>query len=147
MKTYLFVALGASFGAVLRFLVKNIHIWDNATNFPADTFCINLAGSFLLAFFLRLAFEALTVGPNTRHAVSTGVLGAFTTFSAFCAETVFLITGGQLLTALMYASFSVLGGLALAYLGYILGQIVYPKRDSTPAQTAPAQILLKGETK
>jgi len=147
MRTYLFIAVGASLGTVLRFLVKDIHIWNNSANFPTDTFFINLTGSFLLALFLTLSLEVLTIGPNTRLAVSTGVLGAFTTFSAFCKEAVLLIQGGQPMTAMVYVVLSVLGGLALAYLGCMLGQAVYGKPAQAPAEPIAAQILLEGKSK
>jgi CrcB protein len=78
---------------------------------------VNLVGSCAIGFVLTLAFERGLVAPATRLFLVTGVLGGFTTFSAFSWETLVLVRDGQALPALGYVAGSVLGGFAAALLG------------------------------
>ena len=82
---YLAVAIGGFVGAVLRFgLAEFLGTWHG---FPIATFLTNLSGSFLLGFFYTLTLERFPIHPHIRLGVGTGLVGAFTTFSTFTAET------------------------------------------------------------
>ena len=77
-------------------------------------------GSLLIGVLSALFAERITVGEPLRLLVITGLLGGFTTFSAFSYELYAQLTGGNLLAAALYMLGSVGGGLAAAVLGIIL---------------------------
>jgi CrcB protein len=117
----LLVALGGAIGSVLRWAA----VWGasrlpRAAGYPWGTLGVNLVGSCAIGFVLTLAFERGLVAPATRLFLVTGVLGGFTTFSAFSWETLVLVRDGQALAALGYVAGSVLGGFAAALLGAAL---------------------------
>ena len=113
--TTLHVALGGAIGAAARYAVGvGLFRLMGPTSFPLGVFAVNVVGSFAMGLFVVLAAQrGLThLGPF----VMTGMLGGFTTFSAFSLETVTLLERGQLGLALAYVLGSVVlsvGGLAL----------------------------------
>jgi CrcB protein len=115
------VAVGAALGAVGRWgagLLLN-HRWQA---FPLGTLFVNLLGGLLVG----VAIVWLQHKPygNLHLFVLTGVLGGFTTFSAFSAESLALIARGQWTLALAHASAHVLGALACAALGVAAARAV-----------------------
>lgn len=122
MRTYIYIGVGGFLGAVLRYTIKNWQMLNIFSPFPFDIFIINMAGCFALAFFLRLAFDIWEVDPDVRLGISTGFLGAFTTFSTFCRDIVSLFLGGHLFYAATNAILSVTVGAAAVYLGDVCGK-------------------------
>lgn len=111
------VAGGAAVGAVLRYLLG---IWITARmgpGFPFGTLAINLIGCLLIGLILTLAARGAPLGEPARLLLVTGLLGGFTTFSAFGYETYSLILGGRLPAAAAYVGASVAGGLLCVALG------------------------------
>lgn len=90
--TLLTVALGGALGACLRHLL-NLEVPDRAGAFPWTTFGINVAGCFLLA--LLPAAALVRRHPLLPPLLGTGVLGGFTTLSAYSEQTRALVAGGQ----------------------------------------------------
>ena len=85
---------------------------------------MNVSGSFLIGF-LGAAFDSrLPVPPETRAAALVGVIGGYTTFSTFSFETFSLIQGGRFWLAALYASASVLLGLAAVWTGVRMAQML-----------------------
>ncbi len=114
--TLLFVALGGAIGASLRygFGVAMFRALG-PTEFPLAILSVNVIGSFLMGFFVVMAaHKGLT---HLNPFVMTGVLGGFTTFSAFSLETVTLMERGQVGPAAIYVGASV----GLSVLGLMLG--------------------------
>ena len=113
------VAFGGAIGSVARFLVGFGATKAFGLGFPWGTLIVNVAGGFAmgaLAGWLALkAGEAWT--QPVRLFVATGVLGGFTTFSAFSLEAVLLWERGQAAAAIAY----VLASVALSILGLVLG--------------------------
>jgi len=122
MLKYIYIFIGGALGAVLRLAIKNIHIWNYHENIPLNTLIINITGSFILALFLTFAFEVMEVDADIRLGVSTGFLGAFTTFSTLCKETVALMVSGEYFSAISYLTVSTVLGLTAAYLGIVLAR-------------------------
>ena len=122
MVKYLSIGLGGFFGAIARVLLKSVVIVADSGQFPLNTFLINIAGSFLLSFILTVAFEGWRMNADLRMGLTTGLLGAFTTFSTFCKESVGLMRSGALPVALLYMAGSVAAGLFAAYLGVVLAR-------------------------
>lgn len=112
------VALGGAIGASLRYLsgVAVLRL-IGPTAFPVAIMSVNIIGSFLMGVFAAAAaHRGLT---SFSPFVMTGVLGGFTTFSAFSLETMTLIERGQMGSAMLYVVLSVVlsvGGLALGLL-------------------------------
>ncbi|WP_439120057.1 fluoride efflux transporter CrcB [Marivita sp.] len=112
------VALGGAIGASLRYLSGvGVLRLIGPTEFPVAIMSVNIVGSFLMGVFAAAAaHRGLT---SFAPFVMTGVLGGFTTFSAFSLETMTLIERGQMGSAMLYVVLSVVlsvGGLALGLL-------------------------------
>ena len=122
MRKYVFVGIGSFIGAVLRYLVKNIQIYNYHESFPLNTLIINVGGAFILALILTFALEIWEFNPDIRTGLTVGLLGAFTTFSTLCKETVGLMTSGDYFSAVLYITVSIMLGLGSAYLGIILAR-------------------------
>ena len=127
MRKYTFIALGGMLGAILRYLIKNIHINNYKGIIPINTLFINISGSFVLALILTIAFEVFEFDADIRLGIATGFLGAYTTFSTLCKETVNLMRQGDYYSAISYIGFSTMLGLAAAYFGVILAREVVSK--------------------
>ena len=117
MKEYIFIGIGGFIGAVSRYSLKNIRICGYHGNFPLNTLIINIAGSFLLALILVAVLEIPKFNKCIKTGLTIGFLGAFTTFSTFCRETVELLTNDHYFIALFYVGLTILVGLAAAWLG------------------------------
>ncbi len=118
------ISLGASFGAVMRWLAG---VWLNGrwNGFPLGTLFVNCLGGLLIGSAL-VWFER-TPSETMRLLVVTGVLGGFTTFSAFSVESLIMLQRGEWGLALMHTVAHVAGALAFAALGFRLGQLVLVK--------------------
>lgn len=90
--------------------------------FPSTTLLVNLAGSLLLGFYLARRQGAITARWSLPF-WAIGVLGSFTTFSAFGVEVFRLLAAQAVLMAVGYVLVSTLGGLAMALLGERLGAV------------------------
>lgn len=111
----LYVALGGGIGAWLRFAVGRVI--GAAGPFPLATLTINVAGS--LAMGLLAGWLARQAGSteSARLLLGVGLLGGFTTFSAFSLEVAGLIQRGLMGSAALYILLSVAGGVAGLFLG------------------------------
>jgi len=115
MKWWLLFA-GGGVGTVLRYAVG---VWVGARTgpgFPWGTFAVNLIGCFAIGVLATLA-DARWISPAARLTLVTGVLGGFTTFSAFGLETWQLAAEGRAGLALANALASVVCGLVAVALG------------------------------
>jgi CrcB protein len=87
----LLVALGGGIGSVLRYLTSGVAARWLGLDFPYGTLIVNVAGSFLIGLVQALAEEAAVLPEPARLFLSAGVMGGFTTYSAFSYETVRLV--------------------------------------------------------
>ena len=83
----LWVALGGAVGSVLRFVLASWFAARTGPGFPWGTFSVNVAGSFAMGVVLHAGLRAGLLPETARIALAAGLLGGFTTFSAFSAET------------------------------------------------------------
>ena len=115
------ISLGASVGAVLRWLAG---VWLNErwSGFPLGTLFVNCVGGLLIG--VALAWFERTPNEMLRLLLVTGLLGGFTTFSAFSVESLILLQRGEWVLALGHTLAHVVGALAFAALGLRIGQLM-----------------------
>lgn len=119
MTGFLLVGLGGALGAMARYGAGLAAVRLGAGDFPWATLFVNVAGG------LAMGVLAGTLGAEdhgARQLLGVGVLGGFTTFSAFSIETVRLIEGGQADVALGYALASVLLSISACWIGLLLAR-------------------------
>ena len=114
-----YIALGGILGTLARYLIQGV-IQSRAGAFPVGTLAINVAGSFLLGFIVRLATGSTIVSAELRGGLTIGFCGAFTTMSTFSYETVALLTDGEYWYAGLYAGGTVFGCLLATAVGLAL---------------------------
>lgn len=118
MKGILIVALGGAIGSVARYKLSGYVLHHTIDwRFPAGTFAVNVAGCLVAGILAGLAEKHHVLSADTRLFLFTGVLGGFTTFSAFGLETMFLLKRGEVLVAGANVVLSVVAGLAALWLG------------------------------
>lgn len=127
MMNVAYVAMGGAVGAALRYLVGLgvIRAMGQGAlgGFPVAIITVNIIGSFLMGFFVVVAANrGLT---HLSPLVMTGLLGGFTTFSAFSLETVTLIERGQWGAAGVYVALSVIGSVGALFLGVLIARGVF----------------------
>jgi CrcB protein len=113
------VALGGALGSVSRFLLGPALQRAFDATFPVGTLFINITGSLILGFVMRLAVEGVNVTPEARAFIAVGFCGGFTTFSTFSFEAMRLLEDGEGWRAAMYVFASVLLSLAAAFVGLV----------------------------
>ena len=118
MPNLLIVMLGGALGAGARHLVGSFTLARFGPGFPWGTLSVNLAGGLLMGL---LAGWLVRAGGSeaTRLFFAVGVLGGFTTFSAFSLETFLMLERGQFGVAAVYIGASVIGSVAFLFLGLL----------------------------
>lgn len=119
MITALWIAAGGAVGTIARYGLSGM---INQTSQPWGTVTVNLLGSFALGFLIGL--WGMEYSSDQRLAATVGLLGGFTTFSAFSLETVSIWEAGHGVVAVASALVSVVGGLAAAAGGLALGRTI-----------------------
>jgi CrcB protein len=123
MRALLLVGIGGMIGSIARYKAGGwvLH-WTILEKFPYSTFAVNVAGCLAAGVLAGLVEKQGWFGADTRLFLFTGLLGGFTTFSAFGLDALYLLRRGEMLTAVSYASLSVLLGLAAAWIGFRMVQ-------------------------
>ncbi len=119
MKSLIFVMTGGAIGAGLRFGLSRV-IPVGVSGWPWPTFAANVAGGLAMGMLAAWLLRGNGLPENMRLFLGVGVLGGFTTFSAFSLEMAQMIQRGQIGMALLYASASV----ALALLALFAGMAI-----------------------
>ena len=120
--TWLAVAVGGAMGSILRHGVNVLGAQWMGRATPWSTFVVNIVGSFVIGLLAGLiAASRLTMTPTARTFVFVGIIGGFTTFSAYMLDTLTLVEGGHVGKALLNVTAQVGLGYALAFAGYRLG--------------------------
>lgn len=122
------VALGGGLGAWLRFLTGVA--WTRAIGpaaasaFPLATLSVNVIGSLAMGLLAGWLARTGTAGEPWRLLLGVGVLGGFTTFSAFSLEFALLVERGELGTAMAYVAVSLIAGFAALFAGLFVMRAV-----------------------
>lgn len=115
---FLLVFVGGGLGAMARYFVTT-NLAGKLGNFPIGTMAANILGSFLMGLVVGIIAGRSSL-ENVRLLLAVGFLGGFTTFSSFSAETLSLIQGGQMFSAMANILVSVVAGLAACFAGLTL---------------------------
>ena len=117
----LLVMAGGAIGSLARYLVGTLTLRTLGPDYPWGTLAVNLIGGLLMGL---LASTLARAGGNeqTRLLIGVGLLGGFTTFSAFSLDVATLIERGQLGVALAYALTSVIGSVIALFGGLYLAR-------------------------
>ena len=116
------VAAGGALGSGLRHGVNVLAMRLGWINFPAATLAVNLVGCFAMGLFVELLARRLGASQELRLFVATGVLGGFTTFSAFSFDAATLWERGAGAMAAAYVLVSVVGAIAALFAGLWLAR-------------------------
>lgn len=122
MIRFVLIFLGSGFGGVCRYAVSGWAQRANGSSFPMGTLAVNVVGCLLIGFLLGGFSGRLLIREEMRIALTVGILGGFTTFSAFGAETFALLNDGQFPRAGANVAFNVGFGLVAVWAGYRLAE-------------------------
>ena len=120
MRLLLFAAAGGAIGAGARHLVNIGFGRALGAGFPWSTLFVNVLGSLLMGALIEILALRLNVSPEVRTLLVTGVLGGFTTFSAFSLDFSVLVERGETAGALVYAVGSVGASIGALFIGLLL---------------------------
>jgi CrcB protein len=122
IKLILLVGTGSFIGGVLRYLISFPLLHKYPHGFPWGTLMVNILGCFLIGLLYGYVNKVSLAG-EWRMFLATGVLGGFTTFSAFSNETITLFNNGQSGSAALYVGSSVIIGLLATVFGMYLTRL------------------------
>lgn len=120
MPVVLWVALGGGIGAAARY---GVNVWSGrvlGAEFPWHTLIVNVLGCFIMGLLTGLLALKLNLSQEARAFLTTGILGGFTTFSAFSLDTAPLMERKAMLAAGAYAGASVLFSILAVFAGLLL---------------------------
>jgi CrcB protein len=120
VNTIFFISIGAVLGALLRhFMMTGINrIW--VQSYPLATLIINVLGSFILGLLVELFAVKLSVSQDLKAMLTVGFLSSFTTLSTVALEFALLSSRGQLSTAFLYVTLTMLLSVGAVFLGFYL---------------------------
>lgn len=118
------VAIGGGIGALGRYQLGRAitHLVGAGASFPWATLAVNVLGSLVMGLLFGWLARHGGAGETFRLLFGVGLLGGFTTFSAFSLELLLLVERGSTGLAVTYAGVSVLAGLAALYIGLLIAR-------------------------
>lgn len=117
---YFVIGIGGFLGANLRYIVQTWAAGKWGAAFPYGTLLANGTGSFILALFVTLVTQRLTVAPEWRLFFAVGFVGGYTTFSSFTVETFTLLQQGSWLLGAV----NLFGNLLAGFIGVFAGTVL-----------------------
>ncbi len=118
------VMLGGAIGAGFRYHIGTVALRNLGPGFPFGTWIVNLLGGLLMGVLAGVIARTPVEGEPLRLFLGVGVLGGFTTFSAFSLETFNMLSRGEYVMASAYAVSSVAGSVLMLVFGLGLGRAV-----------------------
>jgi CrcB protein len=125
MTKWLLIAVGGAFGSILRYAIQGWMQRAINTNFPLGTLVVNLIGCALIGFLTATLTGPKMIREEYRIGIIVGVLGGFTTFSAFGFETFSLANDRQFAFAALNIVLSCGLGLLAVWAGYRAAEFLY----------------------
>lgn len=125
MRNIIFVAIAGALGALSRYGLATAVQRMTGSTFPYGTLVVNVAGCFLLGFFMHIAITTDVIPPAWRIAVTVGFLGALTTFATFSYETVGFIADSAWTVALGNIAANLILGLVGTIVGIAISRTLF----------------------
>lgn len=111
------VAGGGAVGSVVRYVLGVVIQGRAGTGFPIGTLVVNVTGSLLLGFLMRLLLDSTVASETVRLMLTTGLCGGYTTFSTFTYETARLMEEGEHQRAALYVALSLVLSIIAMFAG------------------------------
>lgn len=124
MTRFLLICLGGALGTGARYLTSLWAATAFGSTFPVGTFLVNVIGSLLVGFLMHVGTATETLSADLRLALTTGVMGGFTTYSTFNYETTNFFRAGAWLYGSLNIVLTVLGCLAAGLAGMALARLL-----------------------
>jgi len=124
-QTILAVGSGGFIGAVLRVYFNGLISHKLPHELPFGTLGVNLVGSFLMGLLIAYFMYATLFSLHAKSFLSTGILGALTTYSTFAIESFLLLEGGHILLALTNISLNAFGSIFMAGGGFYIAKYFF----------------------
>ncbi|MCE5193872.1 MAG: fluoride efflux transporter CrcB [Nitrospiraceae bacterium] len=119
MHKLIIIGAGGFIGAILRYIISgNVQMLSKSISFPYGTFVVNVIGCFFIGLFSQLSETKGLFSDSTRAFVFVGILGGFTTFSAFSNETFNLFRDRETALALI----NIFGQVIICFVSVWLGR-------------------------
>lgn len=125
MLKLIYIGMGGFLGAGCRYLMTKWIEMRWKTLFPTGTLIVNIVGSFLLGFLMILFIEKTAGYSNLKILMTTGFLGAFTTFSTFSFETMILLEKNSFITAGLNILGNIFFGLSAVMIGILTARNLF----------------------
>jgi CrcB protein len=122
MVRFLLVGAGGALGSLARYLVSVLAARVLGSDFPFGTLLVNLVGAFLIGFVQHVALSSAVFSLDLRLFLTVGILGGFTTYSAFSYESIRMLHDGAWLQAIIYVGLTTMFALALCGIGVLLAR-------------------------
>ena len=124
MLKLLYIGLGGFFGAISRYSISKLLNTKWKSIIPFGTLAVNILGSFLIGLLMAFFLEKNVVQPYLRAALTTGFLGALTTFSTFGYETMQLLEDKSYIFAGVNIFSNLLFSILFVFLGIYLARLI-----------------------
>ena len=124
MQKYILIAIGGSLGSIARYWVGSTIAGRLGTKFPYGTFVINVSACIVIGFALTFLGKRADLNPAWRFLIPVGFVGAYSTFSTYEWETLSTLRSGAFSLAALYAFISLFLGLAAAWCGSMLAEVI-----------------------
>ncbi|ABS64374.1 CrcB protein [Parvibaculum lavamentivorans DS-1] len=126
MNTVLAVAAGGAIGAGARHLFNLQMLRLLGPNFPWGTFGVNVIGSLVMGLVVGAFALRSDLSPEVRSFITTGILGGFTTFSAFSLDAANMMERGDFGLSALYMAGSVAGAVGALFIGLWIARALFP---------------------
>jgi CrcB protein len=124
LQKYILIAIGGSLGSIARYWVGSTIAGRLGTKFPYGTFVINVSACIVIGFALTFLGKRADLNPAWRFLIPVGFVGAYSTFSTYEWETLSTLRTGAFALAALYAFISLFLGLAAAWCGSMLAEVI-----------------------
>lgn len=119
----LYIGLGGFIGAVFRYLLSR-YISNLLPSFPFGTLTVNVLGSFILGFIMYSITAGRNISPELREFITIGIIGGFTTMSAFAYESFRLAELNQFMLFALNIALNIILGIGAIYAGKALASYI-----------------------
>ena len=123
MQKTILIALAGLAGTLLRYWLSEAVSSRYGETFPWGTIAVNVIGCLVTGVVFALTEEGSLVSPTVRAVLMIGLLGGFTTFSAYGLQTFTLLRDGEFGLALLNVAMSNVLGMCMVWVGYVLGRV------------------------